>query len=180
MSALPPKADIGRRELNVRFVPIAEVASVRSVELAGCHKLRCDSCTLPAALVKIDCAPQATSALGQKQTSAWRWLMSALPPKADIARERWDVRFVPKTDIMQSLSITSGEYAPLRQLFVVRDATALSADARLKGLLDGGLTCLWEIKVHRNEISFRRTLDCIERSLAYRIVANLKGADISP
>jgi hypothetical protein len=79
----------------------------------------------------------------------------------------------------QSLSITSGEYAPLRQLFVVRDATALSADARLKGLLDGGLTCLWEIKVHRNDISFRRTLDCIERSLAYRIVANLKGADIS-
>ena len=43
----------------------------------------------------------------------------------------------------QSLSITSGEYAPLRRLFVVRDATALNADARLKGLLDGGFTCLW-------------------------------------
>jgi hypothetical protein len=28
-------------------------------------------------------------------------LMSALPPKADIDRARWDVRFVPKADIMQ-------------------------------------------------------------------------------
>jgi hypothetical protein len=39
------------------------------------------------------------SALGQKQTSDWRSLMSAIPPKADIAGRRLDVRFVPKADI---------------------------------------------------------------------------------
>jgi len=33
MSALPPKADIPRRNLNVRFGPEAEVAVIRSVEL---------------------------------------------------------------------------------------------------------------------------------------------------
>jgi hypothetical protein len=27
MSALPPKADIGRRQLDVRFVPIADVSA---------------------------------------------------------------------------------------------------------------------------------------------------------
>ena len=32
------------------------------------------------------------SALGQKQTLDWRPLMSALPPKADIAGRDWDVR----------------------------------------------------------------------------------------
>jgi hypothetical protein len=37
--------------------------------------------------------------LGQKQTSDWRPLMSALPPKADIAGCDRDVRFVPKADI---------------------------------------------------------------------------------
>jgi hypothetical protein len=40
------------------------------------------------------------SALGQKQTSDWRLLMSALPPKADIAVCDWNVRFVPKADIL--------------------------------------------------------------------------------
>jgi hypothetical protein len=39
------------------------------------------------------------SALGQKQTSDCRLLMSALPPKADIAARQADVRFVPKADI---------------------------------------------------------------------------------
>jgi hypothetical protein len=38
------------------------------------------------------------SALGQKQTLDWRPLMSALPPKADIAGRQLDVRFVPITD----------------------------------------------------------------------------------
>ena len=33
MSALPPKADIPRRNLNVRFGPKAEVTVIRSVEL---------------------------------------------------------------------------------------------------------------------------------------------------
>jgi hypothetical protein len=35
------------------------------------------------------------SALGQKRTSEHDWIMSALPPKADIDRARRDVRFVP-------------------------------------------------------------------------------------
>jgi hypothetical protein len=39
------------------------------------------------------------SALGQKQTSGNVWMMSALPPKADIAGLQLDVRFVPITDI---------------------------------------------------------------------------------
>jgi hypothetical protein len=39
------------------------------------------------------------SALGQKQTSDWRPLMSALPPKADIRQRDRDVRFVPIADI---------------------------------------------------------------------------------
>jgi hypothetical protein len=40
-----------------------------------------------------------TSAMGQKQTSDWPQLMSALPLKADIAKCDWDVGFVPKADI---------------------------------------------------------------------------------
>jgi hypothetical protein len=40
------------------------------------------------------------SVMGQKQTSDWSTLMSALPPKADIAGLQFDVRFVPKADIM--------------------------------------------------------------------------------
>src|SRR5262245_47705649 len=39
------------------------------------------------------------SALGQKQTSRRHWVMSALPPEADINRPGDDVRFVPKADI---------------------------------------------------------------------------------
>jgi hypothetical protein len=41
----------------------------------------------------------AMSALGQKQTSDWRPLRSALPPKADIAERDYDVRFVPEADV---------------------------------------------------------------------------------
>jgi hypothetical protein len=39
------------------------------------------------------------SALGQKRTFQNDRLMSAIPPKADIAECDWDVRFVPKADI---------------------------------------------------------------------------------
>jgi hypothetical protein len=47
-----------------------------------------------------DIAPvNVMSALGQKQTSRTEILMSALPPKADIAGRRLDVRFVPEADI---------------------------------------------------------------------------------
>jgi hypothetical protein len=38
-------------------------------------------------------------AKGQKQTSVQVGVMSALPPKADIAENDWHVRFVPKADI---------------------------------------------------------------------------------
>ena len=40
------------------------------------------------------------SALGHKQTFGPRKVMSALPPKADIAEHNWHVRFVPKADIL--------------------------------------------------------------------------------
>jgi hypothetical protein len=46
------------------------------------------------------------SALGQKRTSDCRPLMSALPPKADIAERNWDVRFVPIAEIAPLHSIT--------------------------------------------------------------------------
>jgi hypothetical protein len=39
------------------------------------------------------------SALGQKRTWACPSLMSALPPKADIAERNWDVCFVPKAEV---------------------------------------------------------------------------------
>jgi hypothetical protein len=39
------------------------------------------------------------SALGQKQISDSRLLMSAIPPKADIVQHGGNVRFVPKADI---------------------------------------------------------------------------------
>jgi hypothetical protein len=39
------------------------------------------------------------SALGQKQTLQSMRAMSALPPKADIGTQSWNVRFVPKADI---------------------------------------------------------------------------------
>jgi hypothetical protein len=41
------------------------------------------------------------SALGQKRTSDCRPVMSALPPKADIAELEERVRFVPKADILR-------------------------------------------------------------------------------
>jgi hypothetical protein len=41
------------------------------------------------------------SALGQKQTFGLFIGMSALPPKADIGGHHFDVRFVPKADILR-------------------------------------------------------------------------------
>ena len=41
------------------------------------------------------------SALGQKQTLKRLCLMSALPPKADIGTQSWNVRFVPTADILR-------------------------------------------------------------------------------
>jgi hypothetical protein len=42
------------------------------------------------------------SALGHKRTFSEVCVMSALPPKADIGTQLWNVRFVPKTDIPQA------------------------------------------------------------------------------
>ena len=41
------------------------------------------------------------SALGKKQTSEDVKAMSALPPKADITKCDWNVRYVPKADIQE-------------------------------------------------------------------------------
>src|SRR6516164_1277936 len=41
------------------------------------------------------------SALDQKQTLAFVRVISALPPIADITESDWDVRFVPKADILR-------------------------------------------------------------------------------
>jgi hypothetical protein len=43
------------------------------------------------------------SALGQKQTLRHASVMSALPPKADIAERQSNVRFVPKVDRRRSI-----------------------------------------------------------------------------
>ena len=47
------------------------------------------------------------SALGQKQTSVYVRVMSALPPKADMDQYGRDVRFVPKADILTGVPSTS-------------------------------------------------------------------------
>jgi len=49
------------------------------------------------------------SALGQKQTSVHVRVMSALPPKADIAESDWHVRFVPKADICIAAKVTASK-----------------------------------------------------------------------
>ena len=43
-------------------------------------------------------------ALGHKRTFSEVCAMSALPPKADIAERKKDVRFVPKADIAHSVT----------------------------------------------------------------------------
>ena len=47
----------------------------------------------------------AMSAVGQERTSPVTEPMSALPPKADIERHEWHVRFVPKADITRCSKI---------------------------------------------------------------------------
>jgi len=47
------------------------------------------------------------SALGQKRKSPVNDGMSALPPKADIGCGCWDVRFVPKADILKGPAVIS-------------------------------------------------------------------------
>jgi hypothetical protein len=69
---------------------------------------------------------QLMSALGQKQTSDCRRLMSALPPKADIGRRQLDVRFVPIADIAPRL----GEPPTARNQISGIDSSARRAGCR--------------------------------------------------
>src|SRR5262249_14189517 len=55
------------------------------------------------------------SALGQKQTFRSAIAMSALPPKADIRRFSWNVRFGPKGGLMHRSRLCA-----VRNLFVAR------------------------------------------------------------
>src|SRR5215469_9410573 len=93
--------------------------------------------------------------------------MSASGRKADVARI--DVRSIPD---------------PKRKwiaerLFVVGDAATLIADSRLERLLGRRLPRLWKIIVHSGHGAFRRTLNCVKGSLAYRVVTKSKGANIN-
>ena len=45
------------------------------------------------------------SALGHKRTLVRVHMMSALPPKADIGTQSWNVRFVPNSDVGLLVSI---------------------------------------------------------------------------
>jgi hypothetical protein len=47
------------------------------------------------------------STLGQKRTLGKVRLMSAIPPKAALVQRVWDVRFVPKADILRCNKIPS-------------------------------------------------------------------------
>src|SRR6516165_8207382 len=73
----------------------------------------------------------AMSALGQKQTSEHDWVMSALPPKADIGTRSRNVRFVPKADISQLLT---GRSSPRRIPYTVW-YSAIAITARVSVLL---------------------------------------------
>jgi len=64
------------------------------------------------------------------------------------------------------------------RLLVVSDPAALIPDARLEGLLESRLARFREIIVHRGDGSFWRTLYCVEGSLANRVLAKSKGANI--
>src|SRR5262249_34985137 len=88
--------------------------------------------------------------------------------------------------IIQQVALTSAPsplsgfpVKPTDRLFVVSDAAALIVDARLKGLLERRLPRFGKIIVHRGHGPFRRALNCVKGSLAYRVVAELKGANIN-
>jgi hypothetical protein len=54
------------------------------------------------------------SALGHKQTLTVVRVMSALPPKADIAEHDWHVRFVPEADIVTLCQAVVGLFEKTR------------------------------------------------------------------
>jgi hypothetical protein len=73
------------------------------------------------------------SALGQKQTSQQLRVMSALPPKADIAERDRDVHFVPKADIMRF-----SKQPPNRPLSSICSPTAYPEAPRRRAGSSGG------------------------------------------
>ena len=58
-------------------------------------------------------ANRSMSALGQRQTSKHGWIMSALPPKADIGTRSRNVRYVLEADMQCSTK------SPSRTTFAV-------------------------------------------------------------
>ena len=55
------------------------------------------------------------SALGQKQTFAVQYAMSALPPKADMCSATRHVRFVPIADIRMTAELMKSVRSPHRR-----------------------------------------------------------------
>ena len=81
------------------------------------------------------------SALGHKRTLGHLRLMSALPPKADIAERHRDVRFVPKADIKPLLDHLIGTGEEWR-----RDR---HADGLCRSRVDDKLESGWLLLLHR-------------------------------
>ena len=72
------------------------------------------------------------SALGQKQTLERLRLMSALPPKADIGTQSWNVRFVPKADIVELFDDFVGDREQLSWDIDAKRSRRLQIDDKLK------------------------------------------------
>jgi hypothetical protein len=79
-----------------------------------------------------------TSALGQKQTSDRRLLMSALPPKADIAQRDRHVRFVPEADMSPAARACAEAVIRSVELIVQPDAKDAVGEMRVRGDLPYG------------------------------------------
>src|SRR5215831_8179065 len=108
------------------------------------------------------------SALGQKQTSVDVWAMSALPPKADIRTQSWNVRFVPKADIGWLFDYLVGALLEMHRHDKADRLGGFQIDHELEfdRSLDGKLTWLLALK---NAIDIRRrTPKIIDRVASVR------------
>ena len=81
------------------------------------------------------------SALGQKQTWDCRSLMSALPPKADIADHDPDVRFVPEAEVNITYCMPQGVSMTMKSCWCAGRTTYTSSVLLLQidGLVMAGL-----------------------------------------
>src|SRR6516162_22971 len=81
------------------------------------------------------------SALGQKQTLCCVTSMSALPPKADIGTQSWNVRFVPTADIDRLfdhlVSLAASLCANLQSTHAARNQASDYPSPRLRHLPAG-------------------------------------------